>query len=186
MVFVDHEGLEGMTAAARIAREAGVPVVADLEKRLGAGFDVLFGLVDHPIVPWEFAAALTGAADVPAAVRRMWDMPVQPGTGGRSAVVVTRGIEGSWCTGGENPGKVFHQPAFRVQTVDTTGCGDVFHGAYAAALRQGRPLVERVRFAAAVAALKATRVGGQKGIPSREEAERFLAQRSDEAKGEWA
>jgi sulfofructose kinase len=81
---------------------------------------------------------------------------------------------------------VFHQPAFRVETVDTTGCGDVFHGAYAAALCEGRGLEERLRFAAAVAALKATREGGQKGIPSREEAERFLAARQGEAKGEWA
>ena len=81
---------------------------------------------------------------------------------------------------------VLHQPAFRVETVDTTGCGDVFHGAYAAALREGRPIADRLRFAAAVAALKATRVGGQKGIPSREEVEAFLDGREREARGEWA
>jgi sulfofructose kinase len=186
VVFVDHEGIEGMAEVARIARESGVAVVADLEKRREQGFDRLLGLVDHPIVPWELAAELTGAVDGPAAVRRMWELPVHPNTGGRAAVVVTRGVDGSWCTGAEHPGKVFHQPAFRVRTVDTTGCGDVFHGAYAAALRRGRPLVERVRFAAAVAALKATRVGGQKGIPSLAEAERFLAERPGEAEGEWA
>jgi sulfofructose kinase len=186
VLFVDHEGLEGMTRAARLARGAGIPVVADLEERAGALFESLLALVDHPIVPWELAADMTGAADGASAVRRMWELPVDPDSGGRAAIVVTRGVQGSWCMGAEHPGKVFHQPAFRVQTVDTTGCGDVFHGAYAAALREGRPLVERVRFAAAVAALKATRVGGQKGIPTRREAERFLVERSSEAKGEWA
>lgn len=184
MVFVDHEGIEGMTAVARIAREAGVAVVADLEKRREKGFDGLLALVDHPIVPWELASAITGASDGPEAVRRMWSLHA-PG-GGRAAVVVTRGVEGSWCTGSDFPGKVLHQPAFRVQAVDTTGCGDVFHGAYMAALRRGRPLAERVRFAAAVAGLKATRVGGQEGIPSLAEAERFLAERAGEAEGVWA
>jgi sugar/nucleoside kinase (ribokinase family) len=58
--------------------------------------------------------------------------------------------------------------------VDTTGCGDVFHGAYASALARGLSLAERVRFAAAAAALKATRPGGQAGIPTRPEVEAFL------------
>ena len=185
LLFVDHVGLEAMTRAALVARKAGIPVVADLEKRRGPLFDALLAIVDHPIVPWDLAVELTGAADGPAAARGMWSLPVDPRTGGRSAVVVTRGVEGSWCVGAERPGSVFHQPAFRVETVDTTGCGDVFHGACAAALCEGMPLAERVRFAAAVAALKATKVGGQKGIPTRGEAERFLAERRGEAKGEW-
>ncbi len=170
MVFVDHEGVDGMAAVARIARESGVAVVADLEKRREPGFDGLLALVDHPIVPWELAAALTGAADGPGAVRRMWDLPGAPCTGGRAAVVVTRGVEGSWCTGAECPGKVLHQPAFRVQAVDTTGCGDVFHGVYAALLAGGAPTAERVRVAAAAAAVKAA----QWEIPTREQVERLI------------
>jgi sugar/nucleoside kinase (ribokinase family) len=58
--------------------------------------------------------------------------------------------------------------------VDTTGCGDVFHGAYASALARGLGLAERVRFASAAAALKATRHGGQAGIPTRDTTEAFL------------
>jgi sugar/nucleoside kinase (ribokinase family) len=61
-----------------------------------------------------------------------------------------------------------------VAAVDTTGCGDVFHGAYAAALVRGMGVEERVRFAAAAAALKATRRGGQAGAPTLEEVETFL------------
>ena len=69
---------------------------------------------------------------------------------------------------------VEHVPALKVDVVDTTGCGDVFHGAYAAGLAAGLPLAERVRLASAAAALKATRAGGQAGIPTRRTVEAFL------------
>jgi sugar/nucleoside kinase (ribokinase family) len=186
VLFVDHLGLAGMVRAARLAREAGIPVVADLEASDGPLFGELLALVDHLILPWDVATALTGASSGPAAARGLWGAPVDAKTGGRAVVVVTRGTEGSWCVSVERPGEVFHQPSFRVETVDTTGCGDVFHGAYAAALCEGRQVEDRLRLAAAVAALKATRVGGQKGIPTREEVERFLGERSGEARGEWA
>jgi sugar/nucleoside kinase (ribokinase family) len=76
---------------------------------------------------------------------------------------------------------VFHQPAFTVTEVDTNGCGDVFHGVYAAGLSEGMPMAGRIRFASAVAAIKATTPGGQSGIPLRPEVERFLRERSAEA-----
>ena len=76
-----------------------------------------------------------------------------------------------------------HQPAYRVEVVDTTGCGDVFHGAYAAGLAQGVGTAERVRLATATAALKATRHGGQAGIPSRAAVEAFLAQAVENPSG---
>jgi sulfofructose kinase len=60
-------------------------------------------------------------------------------------------------------------PAFAVDVVDTTGCGDVFHGVYAAALAEGLPLEKRVKLASAAAALKAMQPGGQRGIPRRED-----------------
>jgi sugar/nucleoside kinase (ribokinase family) len=174
VLFVDHVGLEGMIRAARIARDAGIPVVADFERRPGAPFDELLALVDHLVVPLAFARSITGVSDAGGAVLGLW-------SGTRSAVVVTDGTAGSWYAGRELPGRVFHQPAFGVETVDTTGCGDVFHGCYAAGLCEGWPMERRVRFAAAVAAMKATRRGGQQGIPSRDEAERFLVDRSAEA-----
>jgi len=62
-------------------------------------------------------------------------------------VVATAGADGAWY--GEDEGDVRHQPAFAVEVVDTTGCGDVFHGAYASALARGLGLEERVRFSAA-------------------------------------
>jgi sugar/nucleoside kinase (ribokinase family) len=62
----------------------------------------------------------------------------------------------------------------KVETVDTTGCGDVFHGAYAAALVQGRDIPEAVRYATIAAGIKATRRGGTAGIPDNFTVERQL------------
>jgi sulfofructose kinase len=174
VLLVDHVGLEGMVRAARIARRAGIPVVADLERNVGGLFADLLAAVDHLILPYEFARGLSGASDGPSTVRALW-------ADDRAAVVVTLGDQGSWYLTSEEPGKVFHQPAFRVEVVDTNGCGDVFHGAYAVGLSEGMHAAERMRFAAGVAACKATRVGGQKGIPSRAEAMKFLESRSAEA-----
>jgi sugar/nucleoside kinase (ribokinase family) len=85
-------------------------------------------------------------------------------------VVVTCGSDGCWYLSGEAALRPLHQAAFAVEAVDTTGCGDVFHGAYAAALVDGLDVPAAVRFASAAAALKAT----ARGIPSRAEVEALL------------
>ncbi len=168
VLFVDHYGIEGMTRAARIAREAGLPVVADLERNEWPGFDELLALVDHLIVSHDFAVKLVGEGEPAWLVEGLW-------RNDRQAVVVTCGPDGCWYRGPD--GEMNHQPAYTVEVVDTTGCGDVFHGAYAAELARGVGLHERIRFASAAAALKATRLGAQAGIPRRSEVDAFLAQR---------
>ena len=65
-----------------------------------------------------------------------------------------------------------------MQAVDTTGAGDVFHGAFLTAWLEGNDLHACIRFAAAVSALKCLKPGGRSGIPTRAEAEAFLAQHS--------
>lgn len=174
VLLVDHTGISGMIRAARVARAAGIPVVADLERDLGAPLAELLALADHLILPYDFAQKLTRAADGPAVARALWRID-------RAAVVITAGTDGSWYVTAEDPENVYHQPAFRVQEVDTNGCGDVFHGVYAAGLSEGMGAAERIRFAAAVAAQKATQPGGQKGIPRRADADRFCAERATEA-----
>jgi hypothetical protein len=72
------------------------------------------------------------------------------------------------------PDGELYVPAFRVDAVDTTGAGDVFHGAYLYGHLQGWPAVPRLRFAAAAAALKCRHLGGRAGIPTRAEVEQFL------------
>jgi sugar/nucleoside kinase (ribokinase family) len=174
VLLVDHVGLEGMVRAARIARAAGIPVVADLEREPGPLFADLLDLADHLILPFDFARRISGGADGPGIARALWRED-------RAAVVITQSAQGAWYLSSEEPGTVYHQPAFAVKEVDTNGCGDVFHGVYAAGLVKGTPAAERIRFAAAVAACKATGPGGQKGIPFRDEVERFYHEREGEA-----
>jgi sulfofructose kinase len=71
-------------------------------------------------------------------------------------VAVTCGDKGC-CSVSENSGlEPRYHPAFAVTAANTTGCGDVFHGAYAAALARGDSLEDRLIFASAAAALKAS------------------------------
>src|SRR5262249_32471588 len=95
-------------------------------------------------------------------------------TAGRAAVVVTCGAEGCWYVSAAHPREARHQSAFSVPVMDTTGCGDVFHGAYSAGLVRNLDLAERLRFATAAAALKATQRGGQAGAPTSAAVESFL------------
>jgi sulfofructose kinase len=169
VLLVDHCGVEGMVRAARIAREAEMPVVADLEDTDDRMLPKLIDLANHLILPRGFALRLTGEKDPASAVRALWKS-------NRSAAVVTCGGEGSWFISGQEPGSVRHQPAMSVEVVDTTGCGDVFHGAYAAALVRGMDVSDAVRFATVTAGLKATRRGGQAGIPNLLEVETRMQQ----------
>jgi sugar/nucleoside kinase (ribokinase family) len=166
ILYVDHYGLEGMIRAARLVRAAGGAVVSDLERDEWPGFAELFALVDHVVIHRALACKRTGCPNPAAAAEALQ-------SAGRKAIVVTCGAEGSWVVGdGQQVAR--HQPAFAVAVADTTGCGDVFHGAYAAALARGLALEERVIIASAAAAMKATRRGAQAGCPTWPEVERFL------------
>src|SRR5207244_1767609 len=143
--------------AGTLGPDAGAAVFGDLERDEWPGFEELFGLVDHLVVNHAFACKRSGCADPATAAERLLRT-------GKAAVVVTCGAAGCWWVG-EGAAAPVYQPAFPVAVVDTTGCGDVFHGAYAAAWVRGLPLGERVRVASAAAALKATRPGGQLGSP---------------------
>ena len=169
VLIVDRFGIPGMIRAARIARAACIPVVADFESRHLPRFAELLELSDHLIVSETFAGALTRARTPSAAAIKLFNR-------GRSVVVVTCGAKGCWFLDREmkRPG---HLPAFRVPAIDTTGCGDVFHGAYAAALARGAELTVRLRFASAAAAIKATKHGGQAGVPTRAAVNAFLRER---------
>ena len=171
VLFIDHFGMEGMIRAARMARQAGIPVVADLESDQRQEFAELLSLIDHLIVSDEFACKLTARREPAEAALALW-------TRERTLVAITCGARGCRYLHKGGPATPRHQPAFPVQAVDTTGCGDVFHGAYAAALARGLEAPASMRFASAAAALKATRPGGQAGIPTRAAVEAFLKEHS--------
>lgn len=167
VLLIDHFWPEAKLPALSAARAAGIPVVADFENRDHPRFADLLGLVDHLILSAEFSRGLTGQ-DPAGAVEALWD-------DARTLVAVTGGAEGCWYRTAQGAG---HQPAFRVRAVDTNGCGDVFHGAYAAALASGSAPADALRSGAAAAALKASRPAGPHAIPRRREVEEFLQEQS--------
>jgi sulfofructose kinase len=138
-------------------------VVADFEDAGAPLFREVLALVDHLILSAEFACRITGEPSAAQAARALW----QPD---RLAVLVTCGANGCWSVSADSGPTACHHPAFAVQAANTTGCGDVFHGAYAASLASGDALPERIRCAAAAAALTAM----QGEIPHRATLEEFL------------
>ena len=166
VLFMDTYGMTGNLRAARIAREAGVPVVCDFENSNAPLFHDVLALVNHVILKDSFALSLTGTTTLIDAAQALWQA-------GR-VVVLTSGSDG--CLYLDDAREPVHHPAYPVHVVDTTGCGDVFHGAYAMALAQGMPLDRRIAFASAAAALKATQVGIE-GVPPQQAIHTFLQQR---------
>jgi len=166
VLFVDNLGVDGMIRAARLARRAGVPVVADFDSDRHPRFPTLLRLTDHLIISQSFAASLTGRRSPDRAARALADTGCQ-------VAIVTCGEKGCWYwTRGATTSR--HLPAFKVRAVDTTGCGDVFHGAYAYGLARQLPLEERIQLAAACAAWKAGRAGGPDAIPSLAAVRKFI------------
>jgi len=167
VLFVDSTVIAAGLLAAELAHRAGIPVVADLEHPGAPGVPELSLAADHLIVGATFARAVTGE-DEPAAMVRGLHAP------GRAATVVTVGDLGCWYAVGAAVLTVHHTPAYTVRAVDTTGCGDVFHGAYAAALARGGTVDRAVAVATIAAGLKATQPGGRLGIPDWSTVERVL------------
>jgi sulfofructose kinase len=158
VLLLDSSDAGASHIAAGWARATGIPVIFDGDKYRPEARD-LPALCSHPIVSQRYAAAYTGAADPSRAARAMAaDL-------GR-LVIVTAGQAGAYAAG---PGIELHQPAFPISVKDTTGAGDVFHGAFAYTLLQGWDLPRQLRFAAAAAALKCRGLGGRRAIAGLEE-----------------
>ena len=145
--------------AARWARRAGVLVELDIEDPANDKAQDLIRLTDVLIVPEAFASGFTGHRQAQKAAAALKEL-------GPDMVVVTQGDQGACCLRGDT---VLQQPAFAVNAIDTTGCGDVFHGAFMFGLLRHWPLSAVAEFAAAVAALKSRSLGGRSGIPTRAE-----------------
>lgn len=170
-LHLDGTQYENALNAAQIAKEAGVPVSLDgcsMQKDNAKNLK-LAAMADILIMNARYPLRVSGQADIEDALRAMAAL------GGAKVVVTTRGGEGCWALAG---GRLRHFPAFPVKAVDTTGAGDVFHGAFLTAWLEGRGIEDSIRFASAVSALKCTRYGGRAGIPAREAAEDFLAAQS--------
>ncbi|MBN9444269.1 PfkB family carbohydrate kinase [Bosea sp. (in: a-proteobacteria)] len=162
-VLADTRWGEGALAALRLARGAGRPGVLDGDRK--PPHPDLVAAASHVAFSQQALREVSGEEDPRLGLARI-------ARDASTWIAVTLGKEGvlHW------DGEVRHSPAFVVETVDTLGAGDVWHGAFALALAERRGEVEAIRFASAAAALKCTRFGGRGGAPGREEVERFLAE----------
>jgi sugar/nucleoside kinase (ribokinase family) len=146
------------------ARRRGLPLVLDADKPTNSA-DPLLALATHVVFSKEGLRRTAGTDDLALALARMAERT-------DAVLAVTDGPEPMlWRAGGETR----RVAAFKVAAVDTLAAGDVFHGAFALALAEGREVAAALRFAAAVAGLKCTRFGGSAATPRRAEVERFLA-----------
>lgn len=161
MLFISGEE-DSAVEAAQTAKQHGIPVLLD-----GVVGGKLENSVDMAICGQEVAYRITGTRDPQEAIEKL------PSESCR-VVGITLGDKGSIF---RTEKRVIEQKAFSVSVVDTTGAGDVFHGALAFGFLQSWVLEEAAEFASAVSAMKCTRLGGRSGIPSLEEALSFLKQR---------
>jgi sulfofructose kinase len=164
VLHLDGLMLESSLEAAKCARDAGVTVVVDPGSRREDPL-ALVKFADYFIASEDFTSQYCNGNDPKAAAMELLKQ-------GAKTVIVTMGEKGSICV---SKGNYFYQPAFRINPVDTTGCGDVFHGAFIFGLLQDLDLNKTVRFASATAALKCREIGGRKAIPVLSDVEEFLA-----------
>jgi sugar/nucleoside kinase (ribokinase family) len=162
--------------AARWMHEAGRQVMLDGSSTWRPVSEAMRALVEETdilICGSGFGPALTGQPQDPSPAN-LWQVGEQILQMGPSVVVQTEGTEGSFTVTHEGR---FHVPAFEIDVVDTTGAGDVFHGAFLVGLLQGWDLQTVAWFSTAVSAIKCTQLSGRRGIPTFEQTLAFLHER---------
>ena len=164
-VLADLRWLEGTRTVFTRARAEGVPTILDADLGAREALPDILRVTDYAVFS---APALREFAHGSTEAQRLADIL----TRGPKHAGVTLGADGyAWAEMGRHG----RQPGFRVDVVDTTGAGDAFHGAFALSIAEGMSVEDAARFACAVAAMKCTRLGGRGGLPTRKEAEAFLA-----------
>jgi sulfofructose kinase len=166
-LLIDGYHAEAALQAARWMRAAGKNVMLDsgkTDRAIPPELRALVPFTDVLISGSGFCQALTDERDLVEAGKAILQM-------GPKVVVETQGDRG--CTT-ITAAETFHTPAFQVAVLDTTGAGDVFHGAYLVGLIHGWNLRFIAMFASAVSAIKCTCLGGRSGIPGMEETFEFL------------
>lgn len=157
--------------AAKWMHEEGKTVVLDCAATNNPIPDSIQSIIaetDVLICGSGFGRMLTGMDDLYEAGRAALDR-------GPRVVVQTEGVQGSYTVTADEQ---FHTPAFEIDVVDTCGAGDVFHGAYLTGLTKGWDLGRIATFSSAVSAIHCTVLGNRKGIPTFDEVDQFLQERT--------
>jgi sulfofructose kinase len=176
LLHIDGHDTAAVGRAAQIARGHGIPVTLDVDT-IYHGFDRVLPNVDYLVASSEFPAAWTGETDPFRALQS-----IQNEYGMRVAAM-TLGAHGALAL--EN-GRFHYAPAFVVNCVDTTGAGDVFHGAFCYAVLEGLPMREALDFSNAMAALNCTALGARGGIRGLSEVRALMARAERRSHPEFA
>jgi sulfofructose kinase len=166
-VLADNRYPEFVRPICEAARRRNLPVVLDGD-RPTADDDPLFRVASHVVFSWECLRETTGVTDLGEGLKRIagrTDAFLAVSNGPDDIVYLDRG-------------RVCRLPVFKIAAVDTLGAGDAFHGGFVLALAEGRNEVEAMRFGAAVAGFKCTRIGGSAGAPTRAEVQAFITRNS--------
>ena len=154
LLHIDGHDTPAVAHAAGLARAGGIPVTVDVDT-IYPGFDRVLPLVDYLLASSEFPARWTGERDPFRALE------ILQNEYGMKVAAMTLGAGGSL---GREGGRFFYSPGYVVDAVDTTGAGDVFHGAFCYAVLEGMSLPEALDFSNAMAALNCTAIGARGGI----------------------
>jgi sulfofructose kinase len=148
---------------AKSASQRGIITLLDAGS-IHPGTEELAGLVDYLVCSESFGFGFTGESTEERALEKL--------SAYAPNVVITLGHRGLVWKNIQGSG---HEKTRSIKAVDTTGAGDVFHGALAACLAEKREWRESLAYASAAGALCCTRIGARLGIPTRKEVEEFLA-----------
>lgn len=164
LLMVDGNELDAAVEAARLAQSKGVKVLYDCGG-LYPQVERLLAHTDLMIPSEEFALSHTGRQTVEEAAKQLFE------TYHPEVVIITQGKEGGILYDGK---RISRYPAFSVKAMDTNGAGDVFHGAFAAAVTLGYGYETCCLFASAVSAIKCTGIGARESTPDLERTMQFL------------
>lgn len=164
LLHIDGHDTEAVERAASIARRASIPVTVDVDT-IYHGFDRVLPYVDYLVASSEFPVQWTNERDPFKALERIQEEYRM------TVAAMTLGAHGALA---RSEGRFIYSPAFVVNCVDTTGAGDVFHGAFCYAVLEGMPLGEALDFSNALAALNCTALGARGGIQGVAEAHALM------------
>ncbi len=157
LLHINGRYLDACLHACQIARRASVRVSFDGgAHRYRPEMRPLVALTDICIVALDFARLYSGCTEVEAMARVLL-------AEGPELVVITDGVRGSWIY--PRVGDSFHQAAYpQADLIDTTGCGDTYHGAFLFGMARNLPLAECAAFASELAAQNCRFLGGRGGL----------------------
>ena len=170
VLMIDGNEMDAAEEGCKVANENDTTVLYDCGG-LYQGVERLLKLTDVMIPSEEFALGHTKTEDVKEAAKKLYEL-YSP-----KVVVITRGKIGGILYDGK---EFFEYPAFLVKAVDSNGSGDVFHGAFAAALCKGYDYKKACIFSSAVSAIKCTGYGARESVPSFETVKSFLKEKNYE------